>query len=515
MSNSVNVFRTEPELWLLTDDGQKIPVTYVEMSFSVNTIPICNCSVVAGKNLSENENNIDFRSFLSEESKVSVVSRFKGQAALDKDWPGTEVVIFEGDILSIVESVTSDTFALNIQIQHWLSRLQYAYIPNAINSVYAAGKFFNFLSPKTPTSNTKPSVLNDINIQNPLIDAFKTNGKNVWKNLIRATFLTIAEQIDNVPRSNLNECQIIRIPSADLGSTLNRIEELEDDLNISLIDPIVYGAYKDHFLALPLSGQLTSSLWEVLVGYVLPEFNLQIIPQVGKAVVAPICPTLRTQKDKTNIIKREEIYSINYYETIIKPIGGVLVASYYDNVTKTDATGFTSLEACYISESYRINKTGSVYVVDPPSWIINTKLRIQRPITLVSGLISADASLDGGDVDQPSITDYLNNYAQTIYTQKRLEERSLSVVSRLRFDVAPGSIIEIQSPNNANVTSVGRVRTVTVQISTTKESAVTVFDVDHVKPALAEVNTDFVVEKPPLYNKGFYGAPLVEEFKDL
>jgi hypothetical protein len=431
------------------------------------------------------------------------------------------VVIFEGDIVSIADYVTESSFGVNVQIQHWLNRLQYAFIISAIGGIYVDQQFIRYYDQKNNTDRRGISVLNDINIVSDLVSAFKRDGKSVWNNLIKETFKKIIS-INASPTGQQALCELIRTPSEDILKTLERIEELDADLNISPGNGRIFKAYKDRLYKLPVTGQLTSNLWEILISYVFPEFNLQIIPQVSKAIVAPICPTLNTQIGSADFktLSLEDTISTNYYETIIKPVSGVAVVNYYENVTG-GPSGRTGILQCYVSKIYEENKTGSIYVVDPPSWIIGSDL-LSTPVAFVEGsllpgspAVASSPRIDNSTSFNP-VNDYLEAYAHTLYTQKKLEERSFSLVSRLRFDIAPGSMVLAESPTRIpERDKVGRVRTVTVQISSTKQTASTVFDIDHVKTREDEKSNDFKVDKPPLYNKGFYGAPLVEEFKDL
>lgn len=111
----------------------------------------------------------------------------------------------------------------------------------------------------------------------------------------------------------------------------------------------------------------------------------------------------------------------------------------------------------------------------------------------------------------------MNGYAHAVFATERLRGRSGQVADKLRFDICPGSLVEIQSlgdrfiqRSNLADSLYGRVIGASIGINAEKTAAGTSFQIEFLRTAAENASDDYSVAKHPLYADAFRGGPLVD-----
>jgi hypothetical protein len=114
----------------------------------------------------------------------------------------------------------------------------------------------------------------------------------------------------------------------------------------------------------------------------------------------------------------------------------------------------------------------------------------------------------------------LDRFAEQWFKTELLQQRYGEFSGKLRFDIAPGSVIKIKAPTenmpqlSDNTDMIATVVQVSFSINAENANAGTAFSVSHIRsPAENDDRLIAGSDTPPLYNERWAGGPLSSKIK--
>lgn len=269
------------------------------------------------------------------------------------------------------------------------------------------------------------------------------------------------------------------------------------------------------------------TIWDKLVGQFLPDLQLALAPQVEKALVVPFAPGLR--RSWVTIFANEYEYYENA-DLIIRPLRGVGLfinspMASGGNMGLVNRPVINSTGAYYENPDRR---NGLVIWRNAPYWLATAPLPyMYNP---ASGSISGATTLDTKKGAVPTVKpvkcrlealkSLWCDYARGLYLQEILRGRTGRLSGKLRFDIAPGSIIRIEEPEEPFVLeNLGTNRSyvyaqairVSCVINSEAAKAGTAIQFAFARDEQENLDPSYSASRHPLWANNWYGAPLVSE----
>ena len=322
--------------------------------------------------------------------------------------------------------------------------------------------------------------------------------------------------------------------------------------------PLVLGLWKDKkrsALPLPVRESVASYLygdacriyesltfWDVLTNLYCPDFHISVVPLADRLLLVADAPSFFESWD-TDTVRGRTIDP----EDVVRGQVGSMLNSPLRRVIVFSETAFSSFcrstvaspAGEYIHDSAE-SSDGTTLGVGPPPWLMrlgcvtdvasSTGASKQLPgsngysltnVTPVSGGSPTSTPAENSNDARP----FFDNWARTIFMGNLLRGRSLVIECRLRFDIAPGSIIKFTMQPEQFIGSVdeqagvwyGHVMRVITNISCEGPQCSTVYHINFARTA-EENNPDkknrmrACVDQHPLFGPKIYvGAPLVKD----
>lgn len=554
-----------------SDSYIELPVASCSMNYAVSELPSCSVQLALGKNVSRPgvqeaalSDLLDRSGMPKAELEVKVIGDWTSKQRWNEEWQ----VVFEGRLVSESTSITRGRANLSLTLVHWLADLQsgtvlpsYAHPAsnhNPLNSIVSFGG--------RPGDNTPgPSMIGSFADANALVtrsdfteDLWANGIKSMIANLL-TTELEFAGELASRTCFDVVDRPIK--PSQKLKDAFKRIEgpvtdtggandggdasSLGSDYS-KYAKPLSFtDAAQDFGIQTYISQTIThdptntfqtSNLWELLIRRLLPRFGLAIIPRVKSAIIAPYLPALRPtfehaihagdirQIDDVKKLKRLAKASFIY-------LPGKAAWGADPGILGDDARGFTG---CFYPDD---PDTGSsMLYAKPPAWLVmaakmgggaadyvNTENGVPR-IRGGAGNPAADADADlttAAEATNLASAELLDKYAAIRYYTERLRGHSVTVHGKLRFDIAPGSVVriqmrldDIQGLGGQLVNLVGYVERITTVIDANRKEAMTSFKLGSIRTEEQNESDKFTIAEEPLFGTGepFTGCSLLDEY---
>ena len=252
-----------------------------------------------------------------------------------------------------------------------------------------------------------------------------------------------------------------------------------------------------------------------------------MVPQIDSALVIADTPIYKSPSgDPYKTIKPEDYDNETSAGTMERPLAGVIVISSATSATNAATTdGIKNVVGCYAAEV--TNPDGVVLSVGTPPWL---------------DYIPQGERLDPKQGNTGAINttrDIFNRWAKDVYVRNALRGRTQTLNGRLRFDIAPGSIVRVSSSRESVSIDLfnlfqsysdklvfdtyGEVARVSIFINTEAPAAGTSFLLTNVRTADEYAGADrdiaYSVTSPAIFTQqsvhgdGLHGAPLSTVFK--
>lgn len=540
-----------------------IPLTSVTTVFSLNEIPQCQAQVGLGADIhNANVTPVDdaAMTLMEEGNPCQVLAIFTGDFTSDDRWNDEAQIIFEGRINNVANQVALGAATLNVSIRHWLADLQgqsllmsYAYHsdPRTAQSLAVSYGALGQTASRTASGNPRASAIGTLaDAQFMQSNRFQ---EDLWGKGLKELFVQLAtNDLTRVTDGTACVDAVNRVQPKVIVA-LSRLQGPTSKLGLDYTPGVVPLQLRDafgapyHFSLLrsiaesiigePINAYYSSDIWTKLAGSFQQEFKTVVVPRVLDAAMVPYMPALRTPY--CHRIVSSDIVQLGTLEPVRKPIRGFAIyAPSISQMQSRDAppqgdqtvAGFVAPKlatACFAPDDVVSN--GKIEFGESPPWLRG----VLRGYSSIDSLIMGNRRKGGpGAPGQASVRPpvailtgaevLLQQFAQYGYYEQRLTGRSLKIVGKLRYDIAPGSTVEVIASLN-QFTGVGRkapafqgmVTRVTTTIDVARRSALTILQLSHNR-TLAENELDsFTTDQHPLYAQAFHGCPLHDAYENV
>jgi len=260
-----------------------------------------------------------------------------------------------------------------------------------------------------------------------------------------------------------------------------------------------------------------STFWDNILTFGA-QLKYDVLPLINTAVVAPTLPNFYYPWKK---IYASEISSIDLSTAMPRFLKGVVLTtassenSGYNDVGNLpqEATGkFYDFLSCGI---YIGNNVGQILIETAPEWL-------SQPVSPVLAAAENNFVFDAAVRKDPAqkidkvATEFAviaNAFAKLVYSTEILKHRAGNVSGKLRFDIAPGSVVavetlgEMQPPSDTlGYPLFAMVEQVATTIDCTSPSASTTFTLSNIRTAYENTNISLVSTANPLYDMVWNGC---------
>lgn len=302
-----------------------------------------------------------------------------------------------------------------------------------------------------------------------------------------------------------------------------------------------------------IAAYASTNFWDKLTSQFCPMFGMAVVPMVESAIVVADTPAYNGAFWKE--IKADDYDSYDMTRELHRPLRAVGVLVDWESQTKVGVTSLDDLlhdlGGCFVADSVSPGD-GTVLYVQSPAWL---KVLLSQPayvgwttgikreeesktattplLQLGGGPPVSETGRTGPPPGPDSISLNAGNlyarYAHDVYVNQMLRGQGGSFSGKLRFDIAPLSLLKINATSekfigagqdDLAVTIYGCVQRVTIAINAEAGMAGSTFQLSHVRTETENGLTRTSVKEHPLFGKaihggGKHGSPLIGELDNL
>lgn len=531
---------------VLLIEGKEYAVTQFVASWAANEIPTAACLVAIGHDARTGKPaTVHTDSQYQQMVKAQVIFKPTGDYSLQADWPKSSQVIFDGFFTGFAYRKISGKAQIIANLIHWLAALGFS------SALTKAGHVAN------PTQLNAASVLPALGLtgggQGVYISSLvpgqviSTSVRaNLWES-IKSVFCGLAD-VDLMSPATGNACggtgrlgkndkatealKRIEGPGKSKGGDCSKAYKWGvplklDTGGITRVDDAVANAIG----FATTDGYSHATFWDKLVGEYCPMFNMAVIPLVDSAIVVADTPAYNG--DFWTEISPVDYDSFDMTGDLQRPLRGVGVISTYASQSgageRRVQDGDPIIGGCYLEDSVSPSD-GAILYVAPPAWlaalqylpVLNGPVQAGTPVPAATTPPTVPPPKDTAGTDASAL---YSRFAQAVYANNMLRGRGGVAGGKLRFDIAPGSIIKIQASaarliggeDSLAVTQLAAVQRVTVGINAESAMAGTTLALTHLRTETENKKPRTSVSSHPLFGKsihgeGKHGAPLVDAY---
>jgi hypothetical protein len=522
-------------------------VVSISATFGLNSIPTAAMVVACGKEVRTGEPatiHSALKTFKPRSpAKVWVTITSSDGFRSDPIIKGMEdgrYLIFEGYYAGVGYQRAHDGVSYTIHLVHWLddlncsSMLNGNWMPGAPHDLASAASIH--VAALAGGGGSGGSYTNMV----PLIEKDSGNllkpdnlSKDMWAEVIKKIYENIAkfphpnvcEGGDSSPDSPGNNAAALKalpkIPgkSPKPGKLPLLIAGLDDSLVLTSLN---------HGLSrMLMEGIGYTSFWSNLIGELGASFLFAISPSVEFANVIPFFSGLNTEWREIdgkeynyasfNANTGTIIESVNIYYRLQS------TSNYANGGKEAQLLGYCRPWGKYPATP---DMRGNILVRDPPPWITNVSPQgLWAPGTSLPPLGDTHnpqqapdhahgGPKSGSDAEKKvKSSNVMNLFAEHWYKTAVLAQRYGELSGKLRFDIAPGSILKIKAPSSAigeseNEDFFGAVTQVSYVINAEQHIAGTSFGIHSLRTQTENSNTRLTAASPPLYSEAWNGVEL-------
>ena len=545
---------TKPKLWLEVN-GKKYVLVQYNATFALNEIPTASCTLATGERVTQGPPGFAAAEELSKE--LSGVGLAPAKVTLDLDGSDWEPrgkkfkgskVIFEGYYAGVAYVRVGTKIQLTASLVHKLVDLT----------------FGSIFSENMHPSNAASLVVDAVTVplgQGCQGAAAGSTGKAVWgmtgflgKGMpppnTRGDEPGFGSQLIEVLKccAKLNLFKINCNPglggARDTGNAaatavLNKIASETGDLSNPLTG-IPFPASISSYVAKQLTSFRGITFWDLLVNKWCPDFMLAISPLPGATDggkggdYATIIPNIPTHKKHYTDLYLNDYVTFEMRASMHKPL--MAVGVFAPGLSTTGATwnpeptkpvsGGICIGGMYPTDA---KTTGQFLALQAPGWLQDVLVSSGAAgAFVVGGNTASDPEAENGARDtsytkhRSVINDVLSKLARTYYMANSLRGRGGSFGSKLRFDIAPGTIVKLHAKKAAHshgdgIKSLpadlyGQITRVTYNINADSPVARTDFDIVAVRNEDENTDSDYASSKHPFFEGTWAGGTLVKDW---
>lgn len=463
---------------------ETVPVSAVTATFLANSIPTAQVAIPVGKSVSSDSSETvvkarELADKLKQFKNIEVWLRLGGEFAPGVNWPSKDFKVFNGYVTGTSTVRTASGLHVVAHCTHWLLDMDasmaltdslVAGAPVAIRLPAVAGAF---KSSKTPPVDKKLSSLNE----------------NLWIGALKSKFIEICNEGSILTKLQCgpkklsgsqkfaarNDIALKRLQGGKSSGEfdISAVVDVPKLVWVEALDPVRKGAITQTIMSILSNGSLgTSTLWDKLLE-LANTFQFTIIPTVDSVICAPMSPCLAANDPPRHVtIKASEYHSFSPSSQVARVWKGISIQGQYtSDFSSLDSEKISALkfgvllsDGCYIADGDKSlpkefrdrAANGAMQFIEAPSWIQDISMR---------AIISARGTVQGNNPNNPMQGDEVmgppaptplpglkpelgktlgDAFAKWWYWTHQFLPRTGEITGKLRFDIAPGSIVRIE-----------------------------------------------------------------------
>lgn len=504
----------------LTLNGVRYEVAQYTASWSVNDIPRAVCMIAVGRNAKTGlAAAIHSNAIFTQMVTAEVWGTFRGEYSAKAAWPNEKQLLFRGFLTGFSPRKVNGKIQIVVNLIHWLASLGFSSCVTALGHVSNHSQ----LNASAVLNTLDDSGAGKGNYISQLATASglgTTLTEDLWKG-VKNLFCELASQKTAAvsPGGACGGTGASTINDAALAS-LKKIEGPASNCNTAYKYGVALKLQTDGVANIATGiklaiGQATvesyasTSFWDKLVGEICPTYGMSVVPMIDSAIVIADTPAY-----SGGVWKEidDEYDAFEWSSDLQRPLRAVGVIAGYAARTGAgqagSSKGFPIIGGCYVENSVKAGDGLMLYVGAPP-WL--------------AALAFLGADTTGADVKK-----VYERYAHMVYAQHALRGRGGNFSGKLRFDIAPGSIVQINptkslfvsnaaaaalgggaagsvTGDQLAVTMIGCVSQVTVAINAEAAMAGTTFVLSHLRTATENKSSRTSVTEHPLFGTAIHG----------
>jgi hypothetical protein len=560
---------------------QSYDVSQFSTSFAINEIPTAVAMLAIGREFhTQKPARIHTKSDYVQMDRATIFFQPEQEYDPDNKWPGTRLQIFSGYFLGFAYRKINGKITVVAHLLHFLAGLTFSSCvnrtghvsnPTSLNVAAILGSLKTTGTDKEKEKENSGSAPQSgagggqYISQLPGCNAVAPTAVDDLWNAIKQYLVAMAN-IPLMPVSVAQECE---------GGGDTKTNGVAANI-LSKIEPFAGGTYKNGVplkIDVPsgLQGLLqqaigldlgnsqiasfaTKSMWDKIVGEFCPRYGMALVPMCQSAIVIADVPALGGDAEFPfprfwRSIDTIESDALDMNAELHLPIQMVAIwggwttqtmafedAASNQDQAQAQVTLTGLIGGCFAEDSIAPGDGLRLYINPPPVVQI---LAGQMPVYAghnfnlfnrgASRAAGADANSPMPPVSRPGtlgnpVNELCNRYCHDYYVQQMLRGRNGMVAGKLRFDIAPGSIIRIEGSSekiiggedSMAVPLFGCVQRVTIGINAEAGMAGTTFTLSHIRTETEASKPRTSVTEHPLFGtsihgNGAHGSPLLDE----
>lgn len=519
-------------------------IVAISATFGLNSIPTATLTVAVGYR-ADSGGKIkatihDAKNKLRPRDKAVVTLTITTGTNPDKKMETGTFVIFEGMLAGIGYQRAHNNANYTLQLVHWLDELNNSsalngnWFPNAPHDMATNAAFYALSMSEGGVGAGNPddewSSVPTIDINNDVVNKGNIE-EDMWGKVIKPLFEKIADYPLPDAADTSNQAALTALsrmpgvaPAVPLPLDLSGLDS--HDIELSIKTALTKDA---------LDSFAYTSFWGKIVGEYASQFFFAISPGIEHAVAVPFFAGLRWQEGKGLKIEADEYSYANFNANMTQLLESVMVfwPSQTDPMLGMGGEVDTTADFAFPVAAYPpedgTNKPGLKLFKEPPTWLSNVS-----PWPIFSGATTGIKGKQPGDCLAPQTgeknpppdwlppakaaeelksSDVCNRFAHHWYKTEFLSQRYGELSGKLRFDIAPGSIVRIEMPIKeigSDGYMIAAVNQVSYSINAERALAGTSFALSYVRTVDEDNDEKITHASAPLYkgNTGWFGGSL-------
>jgi len=569
MTTTTTVVRSEFSVELAIEGiTDRFQISMFQSNWGLNEIPQATCALAIGREASDGLTVANVHSYIDKfkvMTKATVHFTPYGDWDDGEPWPAGEQVIFEGRVTGTGFQKTSGGAQFVVNLIHWLSDLDFG---SALTTRS---------HPTNPAQYTFPAIVSPLvsggtNTGVPISGGIAQTSeagalseptnikKDLWGKTIKPLLCALAleENVeisadlaqcvgDDVEASEVVLAALKRIESSAAGDVDNTDCDLErscytEPLSLLLgnagAPESVAEAIVDALMRDTIESFNNTTMWGKIIGSYAKSFAFAVVPQVTKCLVVPFTGGLR--KTYCKKIAATDYVSISLSGKLSRPLRAIVINGSTGSDTGLGANAGNPREfgggivGCFAPEDLT---EGMILFENAPRWLSGVPSgghSSARSTGLASGAGTSSATTPAEDDSElvsnkegktqeelyRDVTSMYNGWAHTAFVARQLAGRTGSLHGKLRFDIAPGSSVVIDGSSERFIEGDQTARQlyatvvrVSFRLDAESHTAGTGFNFAYCRTKAENEDDKTSLEKHPLYETSFLGAPLIDAYQ--
>lgn len=470
-------------LKLFDDSGVEtvLPISALQTTFVVNTFPTAQIIVPVGRAADVDAEGEVIRARelaerMTQFQRIECFLTMKGEYAPGVMWPAKDIRVFNGYVTGTSLTRVSGGMSVVVQATHWLMDLDAS---SSLSSQFVAG---------SPVILGLPAAGPDVGaLKNEPFDPMLADIKrDLWNEGIKRKFIslcnggTLITQIDSLLPDGGELSNALALPrlngSAEACFDNADVVDVPKLTFFDELDQALDGAAQTWIGDIVTDGSGgNSTLWEQLAR-LADEFHFVVIPTVDSAVCAPLAPCIAGDDPARHLtIQANEYTSFNPGAGVRRLLRGLSINGMFSSawgalddkaIEEANETQpfFLASDGIYIVD-YDLDlpaavraraKNGMLRFTNAPQWMQSSYLEAvmgranaapeKNPANTKQGVVEAETSVPAEEIafDRAAFRRFGDAYAKWRYWMDHFSARTGSMTGKLRFDIAPGSVVRIE-----------------------------------------------------------------------